>query len=124
MPAAAPSVRCGQARQQRNEFSLSRNPFRLLYEKISRETRRVRVSRCHRKKATDLGSGCEVSITMTNLQFKGGWNQVKGKLKQKYGQLTDDDLAFAEGKEDELLGRLQQKLGKSKEDLRRELESL
>jgi uncharacterized protein YjbJ (UPF0337 family) len=38
--------------------------------------------------------------------------------------LTDDDLAFAEGKEDELLGRLQQKLGKSKEDLRRELESL
>jgi uncharacterized protein YjbJ (UPF0337 family) len=63
-------------------------------------------------------------ITMTNLQFKGGWNQVKGKLKQKYGQLTDDDLAFAEGKEDELLGRLQQRLGKSKEDLRRELESL
>jgi uncharacterized protein YjbJ (UPF0337 family) len=49
---------------------------------------------------------------------------VKGKLKQKYGQLTDDDLTFAEGKEDELLGRLQQKLGKSKEDLRRELESL
>ena len=61
---------------------------------------------------------------MNNLQFKGGWNQVKGKLKQKYGQLTDDDLAFAEGKEDELLGRLQRKLGKSKEDLRRELESL
>jgi uncharacterized protein YjbJ (UPF0337 family) len=100
------------------------DPFRLLYEKISRGTRRVRVSRCHRKKATDLGSGCELFITMTNLQFKGGWNQVKGKLKQKYGQLTDDDLAFAEGKEDELLGRLQQKLGKSKEDLRRELESL
>ena len=49
---------------------------------------------------------------------------MKGKLKQKYGQLTDDDLTFAEGKEDELLGRLQQKLGKSKEDLRRELESL
>jgi uncharacterized protein YjbJ (UPF0337 family) len=100
------------------------DPFRLLYEKISRGTRRVRVSRCHRKKATDLGSRCELFITMTNLQFQGGWNQVKGKLKQKYGQLTDDDLAFAEGKEDELLGRLQQRLGKSKEDLRRELESL
>ncbi len=96
----------------------------MLYEKISRGTRRVLVSRCHLKKATDFGSGCELFITMTNLQFKGGWNQVKGKLKQKYGQLTDDDLAFAEGKEDELLGRLQQKLGKSKEDLRRELESL
>ena len=61
---------------------------------------------------------------MTNLQIKGSWNAVKGKLKQKYGQLTDDDLAFAEGKEDELLGRLQQKLGKSKEDLRKEIESL
>ena len=61
---------------------------------------------------------------MTNLQIKGSWNAVKGKLKQKYGQLTDDDLAFAVGKEDELLGRLQQKLGKSKEDLRKEIESL
>ena len=61
---------------------------------------------------------------MTNLQFKGSWNEVKGKLKQKYGQLTDNDLEFAEGKDDELLGRLQQKLGKSKEDLRREIESL
>ena len=61
---------------------------------------------------------------MTNLQFKGSWNEVKGKLKQKYGQLTDDDLTFAEGKEDELLGRLQQKLGKSKEDLRKEIEGL
>ena len=50
---------------------------------------------------------------MTKLQFKGGWNEVKGKLKQKYGQLTDNDLAFAEGKDDELLGRLQQKLGKT-----------
>ena len=61
---------------------------------------------------------------MTNLQIKGSWNAVKGKLKQKYGQLTDDDLAFAEGKEDELLGRLQQKVGKSKEDLRKEIERL
>ncbi len=61
---------------------------------------------------------------MTNLQIKGSWNEVKGKLKQKYGQLTDNDLAFAEGKDDELLGRLQQRLGKSKEDLRKEIESL
>ncbi len=44
-------------------------------------------------------------------------------MKQKYGQLTDDDLSFAEGKEDELLGRLQQRLGKSKEDLRAEIEN-
>jgi uncharacterized protein YjbJ (UPF0337 family) len=61
---------------------------------------------------------------MEKLQLKGTWNEVKGKLKQKYGQLTDDDLAFAEGKEDELYGRLQKRLGKSKEELRREIESL
>lgn len=61
---------------------------------------------------------------MTKLQLKGGWNEVKGKLKQKYGQLTDDDLTFAQGKDDELLGRLQQKLGKSKEELRKEIERL
>ena len=61
---------------------------------------------------------------MTKLQFKGGWNEVKGKLKQKYGQLTDDDLTFAEGKDDELLGRLEKKLGKVKDDIRREIENL
>ena len=49
---------------------------------------------------------------------------MKGKLKQKYAQLTDNDLTFAEGKDDELLGRLQQKLGQSKEDLRKEIENL
>ena len=61
---------------------------------------------------------------MTNLKLKGQWNELKGKLKQKYGQLTDDDLTFAEGKEDELLGRLQQRLGKNKEELRKEIEAL
>ncbi len=84
----------------------------------------ARVPRFVRRKTTDLRSACEISITMTKLEFKGGWNEVKGKLKQKYAQLSDDDLTFAEGKDEELLGRLQQKLGKSKEDLRRELESL
>lgn len=61
---------------------------------------------------------------MTGIDFKGHWNELKGKLKQKYGQLTDDDLTFAEGKEDEMLGRLQQRLGKSKEDIRKELEEM
>ena len=61
---------------------------------------------------------------MTKLKFKGSWNETKGKLKQKYAQLTDDDLTFAEGKDDELLGRLEQKLGKSKEALRSEIESI
>ena len=74
--------------------------------------------------ATDRRSAGDIFVIMTKLGFKGSWNEAKGKLKQKYAQLTDDDLAFAEGKEDELLGRLQQKLGRSKEDLRKEIENL
>lgn len=58
------------------------------------------------------------------LQIKGNWNEVKGKLKQKYGQLTDDDLMFAEGKEDELLGRLQKRVGRTKDELRAEIEDM
>ena len=61
---------------------------------------------------------------MNELKFKGSWNETKGKLKQKYGELTDDDLAFTEGKEDELLGRLQTKLGKTKDELREEIAKL
>jgi uncharacterized protein YjbJ (UPF0337 family) len=56
--------------------------------------------------------------------MKGNWNEVKGKLKQKYGQLTDDDLTFAEGKEDELLGRLQKRIGRTKDELRVEIEKM
>lgn len=51
-------------------------------------------------------------------QLKGNWNKIKGELKQKYGQLTNDDLTYVEGKEDELIGRLQEKLGKSKEAIK------
>jgi uncharacterized protein YjbJ (UPF0337 family) len=58
------------------------------------------------------------------LQITGSWNEIKGKLKQKYGQLTDDDLAFADGKEDELLGRLQKRLGRTKDQLRAEIEDM
>lgn len=61
---------------------------------------------------------------MNKLEFKGNWNELKGKLMQKYGQLTDDDLAFAEGKEEELIGRIQRKLGKTKDEIQREIESL
>jgi len=61
---------------------------------------------------------------MTKFEIKGNWNELKGKLKQKYGQLTDDDLVFAQGKEDELLGRLQQRLGKDKESVRKAIEEL
>jgi uncharacterized protein YjbJ (UPF0337 family) len=59
---------------------------------------------------------------MNKLQFKGSWNEIKGKLKQKYAQLTDDDLKYSEGQDEELVGRLQKKLGKSAEEVRRILE--
>ena len=49
---------------------------------------------------------------MNNLQIKGNWNQVKGKLQEKYGELTDDDLTYVQGKENELLGRLKKKTGR------------
>jgi len=49
---------------------------------------------------------------MNKLQFKGSWNEVKGMLKQKYAQLTDDDLVYSEGKDDELIGKLQKKRGR------------
>ena len=56
--------------------------------------------------------------------MRGSWNEVKGRLKQKYADLTDDDLMFAEGKDEELLGRLQQRLGKSKDEVRKEIEKI
>lgn len=58
---------------------------------------------------------------MKNLQLKGNWNVLKGKLKQKYGDLTEDDLTYVEGKEDELLGTIQKKTGKTKDELAGEL---
>lgn len=51
-------------------------------------------------------------------EVKGTWNEQKGKLKQKFAMLTDNDLLFDEGKKDEMLGRLQLTLGKTKEELR------
>lgn len=61
---------------------------------------------------------------MDELELKGKWNQVKGKLKQSYASLTDDDLQYQEGKEDELIGRLQDKLGKSRDEVRKILRDI
>jgi uncharacterized protein YjbJ (UPF0337 family) len=58
------------------------------------------------------------------LKLKGNWNETKGKIKQEYGELTDDDLAYEEGKDDELVGRLQKKTGKAKDDVIKWIESL
>lgn len=54
---------------------------------------------------------------MDKLEIKGDWNEMKGRMKQAYGDLTDDDLVREEGKDDEFLGRLQQKLGKTKDEV-------
>ena len=54
---------------------------------------------------------------MNTTELKGNWEEQKGKLKQKFATLTDDDLLFAEGKKDEMMGKLQIKLGKTKEEL-------
>ena len=51
------------------------------------------------------------------LKLKGNWDEVKGKAKQEYADLTDDDLLYEDGKDDELIGRLQQKIGKTKEQV-------
>ena len=62
---------------------------------------------------------------MTNVtQLKGNWNEVKGKLKQKFAMLTENDLMLVEGKQEELIGRLQIKLGKTKEDIHKIIASL
>jgi uncharacterized protein YjbJ (UPF0337 family) len=61
---------------------------------------------------------------MNTLIIKGNWNEIAGKLKQQFADLTDDDLLFKKGKEEELLGRLQNKLGKTKEDLRKIIENI
>jgi uncharacterized protein YjbJ (UPF0337 family) len=58
------------------------------------------------------------------LKLKGTWNEVKGKIKQQYADWTDDDLLYEEGKDDELLGRLQKKTGKTKEEVKEWIENL
>ena len=54
---------------------------------------------------------------MDKMELKGNWNEWKGKLKQKYGSLTDDDLKYEEGKDDEWWGRIQKKTGRAKDEL-------
>jgi len=62
---------------------------------------------------------------MTNsTELKGKWNEQKGKLKQRFALLTDNDLLFEEGRKDEMLGKLQVKLGKTKEELHLIIEAL
>ena len=75
----------------------------------------------------EAGMGCTFAAwntsplknnTLNTTEANGNWNEQKGKLRQKFAALTDNDLMFAEGKKDEMLGRLQKTLGKTKEELR------
>lgn len=61
---------------------------------------------------------------MNKIEFKGNWNALKGKLKQKFAVLSDNDLMYTLGKKDEMLGRIQAKIGKSKEEFEKILASL
>lgn len=61
---------------------------------------------------------------MDKLEIKGKWNEIKGRVKQKFAELTEDDLSYAEGQEDEFLGKLQSKLGKSRSEIVKYLNSL
>lgn len=61
---------------------------------------------------------------MGDIKWQGRWNEIKGKVKQEYGDLTDDDLTYEEGKDDELLGRIQKKTGKARDEVVNWLNSL
>ena len=61
---------------------------------------------------------------MNTTEAKGKWDELKGKLKQKYATLTDNDLLFEEGKKDEMMGNIQIKLRKTKEELHKIISSL
>jgi uncharacterized protein YjbJ (UPF0337 family) len=58
------------------------------------------------------------------LKLKGNWNELKGKAKKEYADLTDDDLTYQEGQEDEWLGRMQQKIGKTKDEVKAWIDKL
>lgn len=61
---------------------------------------------------------------MDRLEFKGKWNEWRGKIKQANSRLTDDDLKYEEGKDEEMIGRLQQKMGKTRDEVIKWLRSL
>lgn len=73
------------------------------------------MDKLERNKVTDDGS---------SLVMRGSWDDVKGQLKKNYADLTEDDLTYVEGQEDELWGRLQQKLGKTKNEIMKVIKDL
>ncbi|MBJ7448866.1 MAG: CsbD family protein [Parachlamydiales bacterium] len=82
-------------------------------------------TKCSSSRIEELQDKLKEQTVMTSakMSIKGNWNVLKGTLKQKYAQLTDDDLIFVEGKEDELVGQLQKKLGVTEDEIRQMLSS-
>ncbi|GAA4370701.1 hypothetical protein GCM10023185_45410 [Hymenobacter saemangeumensis] len=72
------------------------------------------------EKLEDMG----ITGAGSSLSMKGDWNDIKGRLKEQYGQLTDEDLTYTEGQGDQLVGRLQEKLGKGKAEITRMLNDM
>ena len=68
-------------------------------------------------KVEEMGAKAGLMGTGSRLQLKGNWNDLKGQLKQQYGDLTDEDLTYAEGAGDELVGNVQRRLGKTKREV-------
>lgn len=63
-------------------------------------------------------------MSATEDKLKGNWNQVKGELKKKYGSLTDDDLKYEEGQEDQLMGKIQEKTGETKDSIKNFIDNI
>ncbi len=82
---------------------------------------------CEQKTVVPVSPSKSVVVetpSSTKLWWKGNWNVAQGKLKQQFADLTDDDLLYAEGKEEELYGRLQKKLGKTRAEVETMLNDL
>lgn len=76
------------------------------------------------KQSLSASSNLKHFIAMNETTLKGNWNELKGKIKQAWGDLTDDDLTYEEGQEDELYGRIQQKTGQTKDEIRKKIAEL
>jgi uncharacterized protein YjbJ (UPF0337 family) len=96
-------------------------PFSACDKKDNEDRAKEKLSEA-KETAKDVKNDLKDKSSDTKLKIKGDWNQAKGKLKQKYAELTDDDLLYEEGKEDELIGRVQKRLGKSREEARKIIE--
>ncbi|GAF63133.1 CsbD family protein [Alkalihalobacillus trypoxylicola] len=60
---------------------------------------------------------------MEQVKWKGKWNQLKGEAKKKWGKLTDDDIQQVDGDKDKLVGKIQERYGKTKEEAKKEVDS-